>query len=121
MRIACLAMCNLANVLLELDESKRASELCERSLDIASGLEDPEVTSSVYVTMANILARREKPDKAMGYLEKSIVLLRDSDDRKTMADRLFQLSELKLADGSKSEAMKLKKEAFRMLNSKPQK
>ncbi len=120
MRIECLAMCNHANVLLELDEPERASELCERSLEIASGLEDPEVTSSVYMTMANILGTREKPDKAMSYMEKSIVLLRDSDDRQALADRLFRLSEMKLSQGSKSEAMKLKEEAFRVLNSKPQ-
>jgi tetratricopeptide (TPR) repeat protein len=120
MRIECLAMCNHANVLLELDDLKRASELCERSLEIASGLEDPEVTSSVYMTMANILSTREKPDKAMSYMEKSVVLLRDSDDRQALADRLFRLSDMKLANGSKSEAMKLKDEAFRVLNSKPQ-
>ncbi|MCJ2564193.1 MAG: tetratricopeptide repeat protein, partial [Candidatus Thermoplasmatota archaeon] len=120
MRIECLAMCNHANVLLELDDPERASELCERSLEIASGLEDPEVTSSVYMTMANILSTREKPDKAMSYMEKSVVLLRDSDDRQALADRLFRLSDMKLANGSKSEAMKLKDEAFRVLNSKPQ-
>ena len=119
-RIECLAMCNHANVLLELDEPERASELCERSLEIASGLEDPEVTSSVYMTMANVLSTRKKPDKAMSYMEKSIVLLRDSDDRQALADRLFRLSDMKLSNGSKSEAMKLKKEAFRILNSKPQ-
>jgi len=120
MRIECLAMCNHANVLLELDDPERASELCERSLEIASGLEDPEVTSSVYMTMANILSTRKKPDKAMSYMEKSVVLLRDSDDRQALADRLFRLSDMKLANGSKSEAMKLKDEAFRVLNSKPQ-
>ncbi|MCK4457244.1 MAG: hypothetical protein KAW39_05850, partial [Thermoplasmata archaeon] len=70
--------------------------------------------------MANILSTRKKPDKAMSYMEKSVVLLRDSDDRQALADRLFRLSDMKLASGSKSEAMKLKDEAFRVLNSKPQ-
>lgn len=119
MRTACLAMCNRANVLLEFEDPEEASELCERSLEIASRLEDPEVTSSVYLTMANIFSRREKVDKAMSYMEKSIVLLRDTDDRHALAERLFQLSEMKLSEGSKSEAMRLKKEGFRILDGKP--
>lgn len=62
-------------------------ELCERSLSIASGLDDPEDTSSLYSTMAKIFSRREKADKAVSYIEKSIVLLRDSDDRQALAER----------------------------------
>ncbi|MFQ5911058.1 MAG: tetratricopeptide repeat protein, partial [Thermoplasmata archaeon] len=118
-RTACMAMSNRANVLLELDSPEEAAELCERSLEIASVLENPEVTSSVYMTMANILSRREKADKAMSYMEKSIVLLRGTDDRQALADRLFQLSEMKLSEGSKSEAMRLKEEGFRILGGRP--
>ena len=79
----------------------------------------PELTSAVYSTMAKVFERRKKPDKAMSYVEKSIVLLRDMDDRQALAERLFQLSEMKLSAGEKSEAMKLKEEGFRVLNGKP--
>ncbi|MFQ6107068.1 MAG: tetratricopeptide repeat protein [Thermoplasmata archaeon] len=118
MRTACLAMSNRANVLLELGSPEEATELCERSLEIASKLDDPEVTSCVYLTMANIFSRREKPDKAMSYLEKSIVLIRGSGDRHGLAERLFHLSEIKMSQGSKSEAMRLKEEGFRVLDGK---
>lgn len=117
-RTMCIAMCNRANVLLELGDSERAKALCEDSLEIASKLEDDDVTSSLYLAMANILEGRGKPDKAMGYLEKSIVLA-ENGDRHALADRLFRLSEMKMSQGLKSEAMRLKKEGFRALSRGP--
>lgn len=46
-------------------------------------------------------------------------VFRESFPPEALAERPFQLSEMKLSAGEKSEAMKLKEEGFRILNGKP--
>ena len=106
--------CNLANVMLDLEEHDRARELFEQCLAIDQKLGDKSRMAYSLGGLADVYYSTGDLDNGADYYTRSLALHRELDDRRSVALTLHNLGEIALKQEDPEKAEELYKESLEM-------